>query len=333
MTFLREKYKQVVLELGDLLIEQGQLTKHQSMKELYSMPTDEKLEIYSKTIELLLNDEKLMFNVTSTLKKTNEKVYQRVTDLILLYGDLSSVYHNGTNFMISKKNIDGYLQNAQDTFHKLKPIDFTLDCVSVNFEGEPLLIIFKPFEEYCEFSLIEEGEEEGLHRKIDLVITIDKLPRIFIDCGKFKECPYFLPIQKVGRKRCMKTPRTCQNCGLFLKKTNGDRFTMAHVGLQLTKLLFDVVEKYQRQPKVINKHRERFNQRHSISVENDYIVVNKTNYRYVESGTGRGTGSGGYTVCEHERQGHYRHYKSGKKVWIDSIKVNQGKGEKKVYKL
>lgn len=59
-------------------------------------------------------------------------------------------------------------------------------------------------------------------------------------------------------------------------------------------------------------------------------------YTVIRIGESRGGGRGGrmgIEISPHDRRGHYRHYKNGRVVWIDSIKVKGGASSPKEYRI
>lgn len=152
-----------------------------------------------------------------------------------------------------------------------------------------------------------------------LVINPDRLPRFYVGC--FDKCNNHIPTDKLGnfgKECCMRTPRTC-HCAIG---------KLAYISLQIVVIVLKCLNK---SPKFAQGNST--TQRRNLNSLHNSIYIPKQQFIYLKSvnttslSTFKSNSNEGQTKSPHNRRGHYRNYKNGKRIWIRPTQVNGGKIE------
>lgn len=160
---------------------------------------------------------------------------------------------------------------------------------------------------------------------VSIFLNKSKLPRMYILCNKTCENlneTGFITHGNIGRV-CLKTERNA-SCGASVCSTIA------------IKLLIDVLHRFNDTEYEIVHIQEPARRKSTSPTESKKTYRNIIRLSKVKRVYGNRGGHGGThaSPTPHQRRGHYRHYKSGKVVWVRQANVGGKKPEKQtVYKL
>lgn len=157
-------------------------------------------------------------------------------------------------------------------------------------------------------------------------IRKDRLPRLYGLC--VDPCSYLNESSTVDFKKitpiCMKTERVA-HCEGFAEVFKYFKYFIDIVD-KINNPSYEVVSS-----PVSTPHRKSYTQRQATGYTQSIIYLNKRRVYTTSDGGGRGKRT---PKCPHLRRGHYRHYKSGKVVWVNEIQIHGAKQTRqKIYKI
>lgn len=313
---------------------------------LYGMSSEEfsvLIEKYYKDIEL---------KILKASEKDKERLYEIHNAVISL--DVNRSYIQSLHFMLSEKAFGNEADFS--VLADLEQEDMLFDFESKNFLVRISRCRYKrevggKFYQSYKGTVTAQLPGENDFATIEFDFVLEKLPRIFIygeymgACEEYcKKCnPYECRIEILNGNTRNSGPQVL--CSKRVRDTcvcSVNQLVIAMTAYSIDELLSAcayAVGLY------VNRRKRTTNKTSSSGVKikrkihepskcsNDVKMLTLKEYNYYEKKE-KIEWQGGHhnSPIEHERSGHFRHYKSGKVVWVNSCTVNKDKG-KGIYKV
>lgn len=231
-------------------------------------------------------------------------------------------------------NLEEFKEIMNIDFMKIKEIPkIPFDKVFLEIESEGIdgnkiefgMLVYKePLREdpetFKDFDLIigaffpVNGEEDE-YMDLRFPIKLDKLPRLYSDLHSY-ECLRCDKKNEIIPRICMKGKRFQDDCKPMKK---------AKLTIQVLVYLLTLLEK--EKTLVPSKEKDEVTRTRRNAKTKRLEVIKISDKKYISE---KKEYQGG-TKSPHSRRGHWRHYKSGKKVWIEKMDVKGGSEEDRRY--